>query len=136
MTSFQAQSTAQPQAISALTARVEDFLQSAGVDARATYHVALLIEELMTNLGTHGGVPGEQATILVTVHPNDVRVELRDRGPPFDPRSVPEPDLTSSIKDRQLGGLGLYLLRKLATEIEYMRRGEHNDTRFTVRRWS
>jgi anti-sigma regulatory factor (Ser/Thr protein kinase) len=136
MTRFEAQATARPQAIAALTAQVEDFLQQQGVDARAKYHVALLIEELMTNLSFHGGVPDAPATVRLAVDPGDVQVEVRDRGAPFDPRTAAEPDLTTSIEERQVGGLGLFLLRKFASDIGYTRDGAQNCTRFSVRRSS
>ncbi|HMK78428.1 MAG TPA: ATP-binding protein [Xanthobacteraceae bacterium] len=134
MTTFEAQAKAQPEAISTLTARVENFLQQQGVDARATYHVAMLIEELMSNLAIHGSVPDELAIVRLAVDPADVRVELLDRGPPFDPRCAPEPDLTTSVEERQVGGLGLFLMRKFASDISYARSGAQNCTRFSVRR--
>lgn len=134
MTIFDAQARVQPQEISALGVRVEDFLQSAGVDARARYHVAMLLEELLSNLGTHGGAPDTPASVRVAVEPAHVRVELRDYGAAFDPRSAPEPDLSTSIEDRQIGGLGLVLLRKFASEIGYERSGAQNCTRFSVPR--
>jgi len=136
MTIFEAQARAQPQEISTLGVRVEDFLQSAGVDGRARYHVAMLLEELLANLGTHGGAPDAPASVRITVEPAHVRVELRDQGAAFDPRSAPEPDLTTSIEDRQIGGLGLLFLRKFASDIAYERVGAQNCTRFSVQRAS
>ena|SRR5581483_5286291 len=134
MTIFEAQARAQPEEISALGVRVEDFLAAAGVDGRARYHVAMLLEELMSNLGTHGGAPDAPARVRITVRPADVEVELRDQGAPFDPRTAPEPDLSTSLEDRQVGGLGLLLLRKFASDIGYERDGTENCTRFSVRR--
>ena len=134
MTIFEAQARAQPQEISALGVRVEDFLQSAGVDARARYHAAMLLEELLSNLGTHGGAPDAPARVCIVVEAAHVRVELRDQGAAFDPRSAPEPDLSTSIEDRQIGGLGLLFLRKFAVDIGYERDGAQNCTRFSVPR--
>jgi len=134
MTTFEAQARAQPAEISALGIKVEDFLQSAGVDARARYHVAMLLEELMSNLGTHGGAPDAPATVRIAVEPTTVRVELCDHGAPFDPRTAPEPNLSTSVEDRQVGGLGLLLLRKFANDIGYERDGGQNCTRFSVPR--
>ena len=44
-------------------------------------------------------------------------VTLRDHGRRFDPASVPEPDLHSDLEDRDIGGLGLYFVRKLMDEV-------------------
>jgi anti-sigma regulatory factor (Ser/Thr protein kinase) len=134
MTTFEAQARAQVAEISALGIKVEDFLQSAGVDARARYHVAMLLEELMSNLGSHGGAPEAPANVRIAVDPASVRVELRDHGAPFDPRSAPQPDLSTRIEERQIGGLGLLLLRKFARDIAYERSGAQNRTQFSVPR--
>jgi len=134
MSTFEAQVRAQPEEISEITERVGEVLQASSVDARASHHVAMILEELLTNLGTHGGVVGEPATVRVSVEPSHVRVEVLDRGPPFDPRSAPEPELNVSLEERKIGGLGLFLMRKLASDLYYARSDGRNCTAFSVRR--
>jgi anti-sigma regulatory factor (Ser/Thr protein kinase) len=55
MADFIAELTARPDAISALTERAAKFLTESGVDARAVHHVALVLDELLTNVATYGG---------------------------------------------------------------------------------
>jgi anti-sigma regulatory factor (Ser/Thr protein kinase) len=131
---FEAEVLPQPEAISALTEEIMDFLGRAGVDARAAHHVGLAFDELLTNLGTHGGSPDNPAKVRVTVGPKDVRSELQDAGPAFDIREAAEPALAESIEDRKIGGLGLFLIRQLAAEIGYERRDGMNCTSFTILR--
>ena len=134
MTQFEAQVRARPQEISNLTERAGDFLDRAGVDMRAAHHVAMILEELLTNLGTHGGVVDEPATVRIFIEFSRVLVEIIDSGPSFDPRSTPDPDLDRPAEDRMVGGLGLFLMRKFASDVRYSRSDERNRTSFSVAR--
>jgi anti-sigma regulatory factor (Ser/Thr protein kinase) len=133
MTALQASALATPEAISGLLEEVMDFLQREAVDTRATHHVALVIEEMLANLGTHGGCRDKPARITVSVEPTRVRGEIVDQGPAFDPRTAPEPDLTASMEEREIGGLGLHLVRQLST-LEYSRQNGENHMTFFVNR--
>ena len=46
-------------------------------------------------------------------------VTFIDRGVPYDPLNAAEPDITLSAEDRQLGGLGIYMVKKSMDEISY-----------------
>jgi serine/threonine-protein kinase RsbW len=131
---FEAELLPQAEAITNLTGRLMDFLRAEGVDPRATHHVGLAVEELLTNLATHGHAIDRPATIKVAVEPHKVRAEIGDHGPHFDLRNAAEPDLTTSIEDRAVGGLGLFLIKRFASDIGYVRRGEMNVTTFAVAR--
>ena len=134
MTQFEDEVATDPAAIAQSTERVTHFLQTSGVDARAVHHVALVLEELLTNVATHGGGPAEPSRIRIAIEPNRIAGEILDSGSPFDPRSGPPPDLTESIEDRPIGGLGLYLVNRLTSELDYSRIGARNRTRFSVAR--
>jgi anti-sigma regulatory factor (Ser/Thr protein kinase) len=134
MTRFEASVLARPEAISDLTDKVMAFLREQGVDARATHHVALVLEEVLTNLGTHGDCRDIPATVAVRVAPDKVIGEIIDAGPPFDPRLAPRPDYEAESPDHPIGGLGLHLVRKLSSELEYARRTDENHMRFAISR--
>ena len=125
---------ATPEAISDLTGRIMAFLEEQRVDGRATHHVAMVVEELVTNLGTHGNCRDKPAKVRLTVEPAQVKGEIVDTGPSFDPREAPDPDVDASVEDRPIGGLGLYLVRQLASSLEYSHRNGENSTTFTIAR--
>ncbi len=134
MTALEARAVATPEAISRVLDDVMAFLERQDVDARATHHVALVIEEMLANLGTHGGCRDKPARITVSVEPSRVRGEIVDQGPAFDPRSAPPPDLATSLDERAVGGLGLHLVRQLST-LEYSHQnGENRMTFFVLRK--
>lgn len=131
---FEASIVATPDAISELVDRVMAFLAEQGVEVRATHHTALVFDEVLTNLGTHGGCRDQPAKIAVTVLSDKVTGEIVDSGPAFDPRLAPEPSLDLGADDRPIGGLGLHLVRKLSCALEYARRGDQNCMIFAVSR--
>jgi serine/threonine-protein kinase RsbW len=133
-TRFETTALATPEGISDLTDRVLAFLEEQGVEARPTHHTALVLNEVLTNLGTHGDCRDRPARVAIAVEPDRVTGEIVDRGPAFDPRLAPAPSLDLGADDRPIGGLGLYLVRKLSCALEYARRDGENCTIFAVKR--
>ena len=134
MTQLTADVLAAPEAISRLTDTLMSFLKDQHVDARATHHVAMIIEEFLTNLATHGNCRDTPARVSVTVEPGQVQGEIVDSGPPYDPRQAPAPNLDLAAMDRPAGGLGLFLVHRFCSSLEYVRRDGDNHTIFSVPR--
>jgi serine/threonine-protein kinase RsbW len=121
-------------AISGFAEQTSDFLDSKGVDARTVHHVCLVLDELLTNLISHGDGLGQTAVVRIRLKPESVQGQIIDSAPAFDPRTGPDPDISASINERPIGGLGLYLTRKLTSTIDYVRRDGRNYTTFLVLR--
>jgi anti-sigma regulatory factor (Ser/Thr protein kinase) len=134
MTRFDTELVVEPSAIALLTVRASEFLRNAGVDEHATHHVALVLEEMLNNVGTHGRSSGMPATVRIAVEADRVRGEIIDSGPFFDPRAASDPDIGADVADRPIGGLGLFLTRRLASELDYMRREGRNFIAFSIPR--
>lgn len=134
MTRFKTTVLAEPETISDLTGDLLAFLAGQNVDARTTHHVALIVEEVLTNLATHGQCSGQPAKLTVTVEPAQVKGEIIDSGAAFDPRKAPDPDLDLAAADRPVGGVGLFLVRQFSRELEYVSDGGQNRTTFAVGR--
>jgi serine/threonine-protein kinase RsbW len=95
--------------------------EAAGLDARAVYAVQLAVEEACANIVEHayGGEGRGDIECTCIVNNNELTVILRDYGRPFDPTSVPEPDLCASLEDRKARGLGLYIIRQLMDKVRF-----------------
>ena len=65
------------------------------------------------------------ATIEITIG-EDIQLKFEDTGTPFNPLEQPSPSLDGSIMDRQIGGLGVFLVKKLMDNVEYSRVGNKN----------
>jgi serine/threonine-protein kinase RsbW len=134
MTRFAADITLDPAAIARLTDDVSEFLRTAGIDSRAVHHVALVVDEILNNVATHGGSPDSKASLVLTIEPDRIAGQIRDCGAPFDPRSAAEPNLATSPDEREIGGLGLFLVQRLTSALDYRRDGNQNWTTFYVPR--
>lgn len=95
--------------------------QSAGLDATATYAVEMAVDEAATNVIQHayGGEGLGDIECTCYINKRGLKIILRDQGRPFDPSSVPEPDIRASLEEREEGGLGLFLIRKLMDEVRF-----------------
>jgi anti-sigma regulatory factor (Ser/Thr protein kinase) len=134
MADFIAELTARPDAISSLTERAAKFLTESGVDARAVHHVALVLDELLTNVATHGGTIETPVSVRLTISLDRVTAEVVDGGRMFDPSVERNLDNSASVEDRPIGGLGLLLAHRLTEALAYERVGERNRTIFSIRR--
>src|SRR5690242_8793382 len=85
------------------------------------YLLRLVIEEIATNIVKYGYEQGAQGVIQLqyTHERGALSVTIRDRGRPFDPREAPGPDLGDNPATRQIGGLGLFLVRESSDELRY-----------------
>jgi len=104
-------------------AAIDEFVsraaEAAGLDERAIYAVQMATDEACSNIIKHayGGEGRGAIECTCRVDDDGLTVMLRDRGRPFDPASVPEPDLHSNLENRDIGGLGLYFVRTLMDEV-------------------
>jgi anti-sigma regulatory factor (Ser/Thr protein kinase) len=111
---------------------VAAFVAREGVPERDAYELALVLEELFTNIVSYAFDAPESQAIEVGLERRDgaVLVHLADSGRPFDPRSVPPPDLEADLDHRPIGGLGIHLVRRLTEELAYERRAGINHLSF------
>lgn len=95
--------------------------QEAGLDPRAVHAVELAVDEASTNIIEHayGGEGRGDIEITCCINSTGLTVILRDRGRPFDPDSVPPPDLHAPLEERNGGGLGLHFMRQLMDEVRF-----------------
>jgi serine/threonine-protein kinase RsbW len=94
--------------------------QQANLDEQDVFAVQLAVDEACTNIIEHA-YAGTSGDIYLTceVEPGQCVITIRDKGQPFDPEAVPLPDLAGNLEDRQVGGLGLYFMRKLMDEVHF-----------------
>jgi serine/threonine-protein kinase RsbW len=126
------------ESLPAIAAFVTRAAEAAGLDHRSTYRLRLAAGEFASNAVLHGCAGRETpGTIEVRAEMGEqaITVVLEDTGVPFDPRQVPPPDdLHLPLKERRLGGLGIYLALQSVDRFSYERVGERNRNVLVVRR--
>lgn len=89
---------------------------------KAQMQIDIAIDELFSNIAHYSYNPEVgQATVRVEVVENPLAVIITfiDNGIPYDPLAKEDPDLTLSAEERQIGGLGIYMVKKSMDEITY-----------------
>lgn len=124
-------------AIAPLTEALAEWAAAAGVAPRVMAGMTLILDELITNVVTHGlrDAPGD-VQLRAELDTDCLVVTLRDQAPAFNPLDAPEPDTSLELEDREVGGLGVHLVRKLADGLHYRRtedRGGTNELRIVKR---
>ncbi|MDD4136321.1 MAG: ATP-binding protein [Methanoregula sp.] len=95
----------------------------------------LAVEEAVTNIITHGYEQAQgEIVVLCRAGPGIIEIQLEDRAVPFNPLSIPEPDLAGDIEERRIGGLGIFLVRQVMDEVEYRFEDGKNILRLTKRK--
>lgn len=96
----------------------------------------LALEEIFMNVVMHGSRPGSAPRVEVSVIPgtDTVTMTVEDNGPHFDPLSLPPPEVTASLADRRVGGLGVHLVRSLMDTVSYARTADRNQLCISKRR--
>jgi anti-anti-sigma factor len=109
------------ESLAALREFVSDGCRQAGADGEVTYDLMLAVDEVCTNIITHGydGPAHGSITIDFGFDGDQIAITISDQGRPFDPGSAPPPDLRTNWQKRRPGGLGVYFLKLVADQITY-----------------
>lgn len=110
-----------------------DFLQRVWQDwalpAAAAFPFELALDEVFMNVVMHGTTPDgspREVSVLLRHAGSAVTMVMEDDGPAFDPLTLDAPDIDAPIEERELGGLGVFLVRELMDELSYAYTGTHN----------
>ena len=89
--------------------------------------IEISLEELFVNISHYAYPEGNGwAEIHVGVENGVMELTLIDGGIPFDPLAKPDPDVTLMAEDRQIGGLGIYMVKQKMDAMEYQRKDDKN----------
>src|SRR5262245_47564489 len=112
----------------------QDFCQAHGVPERTAFGLAVALEECGSNIVNHA-LPGDAQqtfTLQVECTPVKISIELRDRGPEFDPTLAKE-KAAGAPDDEPPGGWGLPLVRRYTDDFVYKREADQNILRLSKR---
>jgi anti-sigma regulatory factor (Ser/Thr protein kinase) len=104
------------------------------VKPRPHHHAELVFEEIVSNIIRHGRPEGSECKVEVNVALNDsaIVLDFRDNAHAFDPRTHRSAELPESLEKANPGGLGLRLVRKASSGIDYERAAGRNHLTVTI----
>ena len=107
-----------------------------GIPERELYELELAVDEACANIIEHGyNGTGGKIEIQIQAMNGGVQVLIRDWGKPFDPESIPEPDVSAPLEERPVGGVGLYLMRKIMSQVHFAFDPQEGNTLTMTKRW-
>ena len=111
------------------------FLGEHPLPPQATYALNLSIEELLTNIikYSYDDTAEHVIDIQVELSPWHIVLTIQDDGQAFNPLEQEAPDITKPPEEREIGGLGLHMVREMCEEMEYRREGDRNITVVRIR---
>lgn len=114
--------------ISVLASFIEELGEELSLSFETTMNINLALEEAVANIIMYAYPTQEQHTILLRVTYSEKQLVflLTDKGASFDPTQVDEVDVTLSLEERPIGGLGIFLIRSIMNEISYQRIDNEN----------
>ncbi len=108
---------------------VDAELEALGCSPKAKMQIDVAVEELFVNIASYAYALGTgSATLQVETFfdPKRIAVTFVDCGIPYDPLAKPDPDLSLSAEERQIGGLGIYIVKKSMDDVRYEYRNGQN----------
>lgn len=93
--------------------------------------IRLAVDEAYTNIIKHAYKHDDSKWVDIELgyNSNEFWVSLLDSGDTFDPSSYTKPDVERQIKEKRRGGVGVYLIKKLMDDVEYVNQGSVNEIR-------
>ena len=117
--------------VSQVAAFVEEHLEQFDVPMKLSAKLMIAVDEIYSNIVRYSGA--SEAQIRLTKEADTVRLIFRDNGKPYDPMDAKEPDITASAEDRAIGGLGIFMVRKMMDHVEYMYKDGQNVLTLTLK---
>ena len=112
-----------------VTAFIDEELEKVNCSMKARMQIDVAIDEIFSNIARYAYAPGVgRAAVQFDFDESARRVSIAfiDSGSPFDPIQRADPDVALSVQEREAGGLGIFLVKKIMDAMEYRRLDEQN----------
>ncbi|MBF0546322.1 MAG: ATP-binding protein [Candidatus Riflebacteria bacterium] len=112
-----------PGEIGICSKEITKFLELRKTDPDTIYRFVLSIEEIVSNIikYAYSDCDKHEIELVVEIMKDQVVISFTDDGFPFDPRNAPQPDTNLEIEKQPIGGLGIFLVKNMMTDILYKR---------------
>lgn len=107
---------------------VAEVARNGGFNDKEIYSIQLAADEAASNIIEHAyeGIKDGEIELTCDMRGGKLTITMQDHGKSFDPKKIKKPNLKAGLSERQIGGLGVYLMRKLMDEVNYRSSGSGN----------
>ena len=115
--------------VTPLTEAVDGMLEARGCPMKAQMQIDIAIDEVFSNIANYAYAP-DVGTAVVRIEtrrePASITLTFRDWGVRYNPLEKKDPDVSLGLEERQIGGLGIFMVKKSMNKMFYRRRGRQN----------
>jgi anti-sigma regulatory factor (Ser/Thr protein kinase) len=114
--------------LSQVAAFIEEALEQASCGIKEQMQIAIAVEELFVNVALYAYKTSGDVSVSIDISgdPPMCDITFKDSGTPYDPLVKPDPDVTLNAEERQIGGLGIYMVKKSMDDMRYEYKDGHN----------
>ena len=95
-------------------------LELAKCSMKLQTQIAIAVEEIFVNIAHYAyGSESGGAVVRVAAVGDELVIEFEDSGKPYDPLNKADPDVTAGVEEREIGGLGIFMVKKIMDTVEY-----------------
>ncbi|MBV7272450.1 ATP-binding protein [Clostridiaceae bacterium UIB06] len=98
---------------------VNSELETYDCSMKVQTQIDIAIEEIFVNISSYAYKPEVGPVTIRVAVDNEVIIEFEDKGTPYNPIEKIDPDITKSIEEREIGGLGIFMVKKIMDSVEY-----------------
>jgi len=111
-----------------VNAAIDSELEAVGCPMKTQMQIDIAVEEIFVNIAHYAYTPenGEVSVSFELTEDRLARITFEDSGIPFDPMAQPDPDVSSSLSERQIGGLGIFMVKNSMDNMHYEYRDGKN----------
>ncbi|PLX87664.1 MAG: hypothetical protein C0614_02855 [Desulfuromonas sp.] len=125
--------TPHPSSLKEILATVEDLSASWQLPPKPAMNLMLTIEELVVNIINYSeAAEDSHISLEITRHPSYLDLRISDQGKPFNPLDLENPDIDVNLKERKVGGLGVFFIKKIVDQIDYQRLNSTNQIHLRI----
>ena len=108
---------------------VDSELHQAGCEETVKTQIMVAVEEIFTNISQYA-YPKQEGRVTVQLQiiesPAIAQIEIIDQGVPYDPLERQDPNITLSVEKRDIGGLGIFMVKQMMDEVSYRYKNKSN----------
>ncbi|MCL2048385.1 MAG: ATP-binding protein [Defluviitaleaceae bacterium] len=88
--------------------------------------LAIVVDEIFSNIAKYAYYPQSGDAVVRMSVGDEIVIEFADSGAPYNPLEKADPDITASASDREIGGLGVFMVKRIMDEVRYEYRDGQN----------
>ena len=109
---------------------LDGFLEENSCSVKVKCELDIAVEEIFVNIAHYAYAPDEGEVVIelerLPLEPNIISIKFTDWGVPYDPLAKPDPDITLGAEERQIGGLGIFIVKNTMDDMKYEYRDGSN----------